>query len=119
MQIAFHPSFPGFDPSTAYADLGLTFKSSADLGELAQIARDSDALVLIGPRYTRDLAETIARPGTFDRSALLTAPRSPISPSYEKGSHHRVIRSRSIDAEPSIYTGTSGARSSKPESGGR
>lgn len=63
MKIAFHPSFPGFDPATACADLGLTFKSSADLGELAQIARESDALVLIGPRYTRDLAETIARPG--------------------------------------------------------
>jgi phosphoglycerate dehydrogenase-like enzyme len=64
MRVAVHPSFPNFDPAAHCADLGIDFTTTADLGEIAELARVSDALIINGPLYSKSLAETIARPGS-------------------------------------------------------
>jgi D-2-hydroxyacid dehydrogenase (NADP+) len=64
MRIAVHPSFPEFDPAAHCADLGFDFTTTADLRELSEAARVSDALILNGHLYSKDLAEQITRPGS-------------------------------------------------------
>lgn len=62
MKIAYHPSFPEFLPERHCAFEGASFRSASAPGELADLARESDALLMLATDYTAELARSLQRP---------------------------------------------------------
>ena len=67
MRVAVHRCFPGFDLIGNAADLGMTLLTSDDQAEFAELAAGADVLVVHNPGYTKQVADSIQRPGAKTR----------------------------------------------------
>lgn len=63
MKIVYHPSFPGFAPHIHCRIEGAAYQAASDIDELARIARESDALLVLATDYVESLARALQQPG--------------------------------------------------------
>jgi phosphoglycerate dehydrogenase-like enzyme len=63
MKVAYHASFPGFEPAAKCEVEGASFHTANDLTELARLAHGSEALLILATDYSQDFANAIREPG--------------------------------------------------------
>lgn len=64
MKVAYHASFPGFEPAAKCEVEGASFHTAVDSTELARLAHGSEALLILATDYSQDFANIIRQPGS-------------------------------------------------------